>query len=109
MCTSYFFFIGEHFETIALFLMLQFNMEYVQFCTELAIKALKKDRFVMTTKVNEGDGDIDKKADLACVGIIESCRAVARLYREHLQMSAVSPSASPPAISSSTMSVSPAC
>ena len=71
--------------------MLQFNMEYVQFCTELAIKALKKDRFVMTTKVNEGDGDIDKKADLACVGIIESCRAVARLYREHLQMSAVSP------------------
>ena len=71
-----------------LYLLLQFNDEHIQFCSEIAVIALKKDRFQLDAAKIKGD---ESQCTSAFAGLVENCRILTMLYESHDQMCLVSP------------------
>ena len=71
---------------IVMCFVLQFGDEYLQFCAELALDTLKKDRFVMDTSKIKRD---EAQCDVATEALTNSCLAIAKLFNAHDQMAVV--------------------
>ena len=65
------------------FLTTQFGSRYLQFCTEVGMTALKKDRFLLdASKIRKDDSETEE----ATAGLSKTCRVLAKLYQNHIQM-----------------------
>ena len=67
--------------------LLQFGAEFIQFNTELCLRALKKDRHRLDSARVKKE---DEEADLAADGLARTCRQIANVYETHYHMCLVS-------------------
>jgi len=61
----------------------EFGWEFLQFCCEQCLVALKRDRHKLDSARIMKD---DKEADIAADGLAKTCRQIATLYEQHHQM-----------------------
>ncbi len=67
--------------------MLQFGSEFIQFNTELCLRALKKDRHRLDSARVKKE---DEEADIAADGLARTCRQISKVYQHHYHMCLVS-------------------